>query len=66
LTAPAPVDPGLCARCAFQRIVRTGRGSVFSMCERGLAREPGYAKYPRLPVLECAGFKPGESAKRFS
>jgi hypothetical protein len=28
------------------------------MCERGLAGEPGYAKYPRLPVTRCEGFAP--------
>ena len=32
------------------------------MCERGLAGEPGYAKYPRLPVLRCAGFEPRATA----
>jgi len=46
-------------------VIRNSRGSVFSLCERGLAGEPGYAKYPRLPVVRCAGFEPGESAKRF-
>jgi hypothetical protein len=51
---------GLCAECAHQRVIRNTRGSVFSMCERGLAGEPGYAKYPRLPVVRCAGFTAGD------
>ena len=25
------------------------------MCERGLRKETGYAKYPRLPVIRCPG-----------
>ncbi|CAB4875847.1 unannotated protein [freshwater metagenome] len=46
---------GLCADCAHQRIVLSGRGSVFSLCERGLS-DRAYAKYPRIPVIRCAGF----------
>lgn len=45
---------GLCATCRHQRTIRSGRGSTFSMCERGL-RDPAWPKYPRLPVLRCAG-----------
>jgi hypothetical protein len=45
---------GLCDSCAHQRIVRNTRGSVFSLCERSRT-DPGYARYPRLPVLSCAG-----------
>ena len=52
-----PVVPiGLCSSCALQRLIRSGRGSEFSMCERGLRGEAGYAKYPRLPVTGCAGY----------
>jgi hypothetical protein len=40
-------------------VITNTRGSVFSMCERGLAGEPGYAKYPRLPVVRCEGFLEG-------
>ena len=46
---------GLCDRCVHQRVVRSGRGSVFSLCERSFD-EPRYAKYPRAPVAECPGF----------
>ena len=38
-------------------MISNTRGSVFSLCERGLLGEPGYAKYPRLPVVRCAGFE---------
>jgi hypothetical protein len=49
-----------------QRVISNTRGSVFSMCERGLAGEPGYAKYPRLPVLRCEGFGPRPGDARSS
>jgi len=47
---------GLCDSCAHQRIVRNTRGSVFSLCERSRS-DPAYPRYPRLPVLECAGWE---------
>lgn len=53
---PVP-GAGLCARCAHARVVRSGRGSEFVMCGRA-AKEPGFPKYPRLPVVACRGFEP--------
>jgi hypothetical protein len=50
------VPAGLCDRCTHQRLVRTGRGSEFSLCERHKA-DPRFAKYPRLPVVACPGFE---------
>jgi hypothetical protein len=50
------VPAGLCERCAHQRLVRTTRGSVFSLCERSRTDPDHYPRYPRLPVLRCAGF----------
>jgi hypothetical protein len=67
------IAAGLCGGCVHQRLIANTRGSTFSLCERGLAGERGYAKYPRLPVLACAGHEtrenppsdsPRESAKR--
>ena len=53
----APRQPaGMCDSCRHQKLIRTGRGSVFSMCERSKA-EPGYPKYPRVPVLACPGYE---------
>ena len=46
---------GLCDRCVHQRVVRSGRGSVFSLCERSFD-DPRYPKYPRVPVGSCPGF----------
>jgi hypothetical protein len=47
---------GLCFDCAFGREIESERGSIFYLCELA-ASDPSYAKYPRLPVLGCAGYK---------
>jgi hypothetical protein len=47
---------GLCALCIHRKEIRSDRGSVFIMCLRSF-HEPEYPKYPRLPVLRCAGFE---------
>ena len=50
-------DPavGLCADCEHCRIVKSER-STFYLCQRALV-EPGYRKYPALPVLRCPGYE---------
>jgi hypothetical protein len=54
--APAGPHAGLCETCRFQRVVNTTRGSRFSLCN--LSREDAsYPRYPRLPVLECRGYR---------
>jgi hypothetical protein len=51
---------GLCAECVHQRIVRSARGSSFVLC--GLsAEDPRFPKYPRLPVVRCAGYAAAEA-----
>jgi len=51
---------GLCAICAHARIVETDRGSRFYLCE--LAKtDPRFSRYPRLPVVACAGWMPAPS-----
>lgn len=47
---------GLCDACAWQRLVRTGRGSVFTMCLRH-RDDPRFMKYPPVPVGRCPGFE---------
>ena len=47
---------GLCETCAHCRLIRSDRGSVFYLCRRSLT-DPAYPKYPRLPVLQCAGYE---------
>jgi len=55
----AAPEPGLCATCVHHRIVRSGRGSIFYLCQ--LSRtDPAFPRYPRLPVLSCRGYEPGE------
>jgi hypothetical protein len=39
-----------------QKLIRTGRGSVFSMCLRSKTDER-FPKYPRLPVERCLGYE---------
>jgi hypothetical protein len=51
---------GLCDTCRHQRLVRTGRGSLFTMCLK--AREdPAFPKYPPVPVHACPGYEKGAS-----
>jgi hypothetical protein len=48
---------GLCASCRFAEIVSSSRGSTFYLCT--LAQiDPGFRRYPVLPVLRCAGYEP--------
>jgi hypothetical protein len=47
---------GLCDTCRHQRLVRTGRGSVFTMCLKS-REDPAFPKYPRVPVQACAGYE---------
>jgi hypothetical protein len=51
------LSAGLCATCRHQKVIRNTRGSAFSMCLRART-DPAYPKYPRLPVLACAGHEP--------
>ena len=48
-------DPGLCGSCVHLRLLASPR-SVFARC--GLAEEdPRFPRYPRLPVVACAGYR---------
>jgi len=53
---------GLCATCRHARRVESARGSCFWLCARN-ADDPRFAKYPRLPVLQCAGFEAGDARR---
>lgn len=57
--APKPTDVvGLCSRCRFARTTR-GRGDArFWRCARSDS-DPGYPRYPRLPVTGCSGWRAG-------
>ena len=47
---------GLCDSCVHQKLIRNTRGSTFSLCELSKT-DPRFPKYPRLPVVRCAGFE---------
>jgi hypothetical protein len=47
---------GLCADCVNAQEIRSDRGSQFILC-RLSATDPNFPKYPRLPVLNCPGYK---------
>ena len=55
MQAPEEFDRvGLCRTCRHAEVVSAARGSRFYRCL--LAEEDHrYKKYPRLPVVECAG-----------
>lgn len=57
------MNAGLCDSCRHQKIVKSGRGSRFSMCLLSKTDER-FPKYPRLPVRECAGYEKGVSESR--
>jgi hypothetical protein len=49
-------DAGLCDHCLHSRRIRSARGSVFHLCVLH-ERDARYAKYPRLPVVQCSGYE---------
>lgn len=53
---PVPLpEVGLCSACRFASSQRSAKGSRFWRCLRADS-DPGYARYPRLPVRACKGF----------
>jgi hypothetical protein len=56
--APGPegvAGAGICNRCRHQQVVRTTRGSAFSLCGRSRDEPERFPRYPRIPVLACPG-----------
>jgi len=49
-------NAGLCATCVHARIIRSDRGSEFTLCQLSFT-DALFAKYPRLPVTVCEGYK---------
>jgi hypothetical protein len=56
---PDDARAGFCADCTHARVVRSDRGSLFYLCQLSF-EDPSFPKYPRLPVLDCAGFQKQE------
>ena len=64
-TQSPPPDPsvGLCATCIHARTVSHPRGGApYWRCGKH-DEDPTFPKYPRLPVLQCAGFRNKTSAE---
>ncbi len=51
----AIVSPGLCASCRHARPI-AGARSTFWLCDRSRT-DPRFPRYPRLPVVRCAGYE---------
>jgi len=47
---------GLCADCVHAKKIRSERGSEFILCQLS-ASDRNFAKYPRLPILQCSGYE---------
>jgi hypothetical protein len=52
-----PGSAGLCEDCCHARIVGAKSGSRFYLCRLASANAL-FPRYPRLPVLRCAGYTP--------
>ena len=50
-----PPPFGLCEHCRHRRDVESAT-SRFVLCTRSFS-DPAFPKYPRLPVLSCAGYE---------
>jgi hypothetical protein len=48
-------DPGLCRACQHPKLNQTRRGTTYLRCTRA-EWDSTLPRYPRLPVIECAGF----------
>ena len=51
-----PSDRGLCGTCEHAQVITSARGSTFSLCKLSFV-DSKFAKYPVLPVRQCAGYK---------
>ena len=56
---PEAGEAGLCASCKHVQLIKSDRGSVFYFCRLSMI-DPQFPKYPRLPVLSCAGYEAEE------
>lgn len=50
------LQASLCSRCGNRRLIRSGTGSVFLLCEVGLEKS-AWPKYPPQPIQSCVHFK---------
>lgn len=50
--------PGLCGDCRHARLLNSAKGAAFVQCLLA-ETDARFPKWPRLPVLACAGHQPG-------
>ena len=55
LPLPLVIQQSLCSRCEHRKIIRSGKGSIFLLCQVGLTNQH-WPKYPPQPVQRCAKF----------
>jgi hypothetical protein len=52
---PVVLQQSICSLCVERKIVRSGKGSVFLLCQAGISN-PSWPKYPPQPVQRCPKF----------
>ena len=57
-----PAEAGLCASCRHAQAVTSARGSTFTLCKLSFV-DARFAKYPALPVRQCAGYEERETTR---
>lgn len=62
MTQPLSQPSGLCSRCRFHTVIRSGKGSSYILCALSKT-DRAFPKYPKLPVYECKGFQSAKVAK---
>lgn len=55
----AQAAPGLCGDCRHARKLTSSSGTTFYQCLLA-ETDPRFPKWPRLPVLSCSDYEPGE------
>jgi len=55
LPLPFVIQQSLCSRCDHRKIIRSGKGSIFLLCQFGLTNQH-WPKYPPQPVQRCPKF----------
>ena len=51
-------NPGLCGNCEHATIVRSAKGSEFTLCSLHKSFPDKFQKYPPVPVVICSGYMP--------
>ena len=60
---PMVLQGSRCLGCKYRRLITSGSGSVFLLCQYGLVEE-SWPKYPSQPVAECRHFQEARIATK--